>query len=165
VDEDSYKAKIEDPTELAQVLANEKAKVIANDHPDAIVIGSDQLAHLEGKVLGKPGNLDNAAKQLEFMSGKTHQLITAVSIHCEGDIQSFCNITSLTMRQLDGDQIKSYLRRDNPIDCAGAYKLELNGISLFEGIETSDHTAITGLPLIEVGNTLHQFGVQIPAVN
>lgn len=163
VDEDSYKAKISDPIELAQVLAEKKAMAISSNHPDAIVIGSDQLLHFEGKALGKAGSIEKAFDQLKMLSGKTHELITSHCIINMGQKQIETNVTKLKMRNLSESAIKNYLISDNPIDCAGSYKLELKGISLFEKIETEDHTAIIGLPLLSVGNALVKLGIKIPA--
>lgn len=162
VDEDHYKQNISDPYELARVLAEKKAMAISKDNPDAIVIGSDQLAHLNGQVLGKPKTFEKALEQMSLLSGKTHELITAVSICYHGKSTHFTNVTKLKMRSLTLSQMKSYLVKDEPFDCAGSYKLELSGIALFEKIDTSDQTAIIGLPLIETANKLIEFGVQIP---
>ena len=163
VDEDSFKIKISDPQALAQALAREKCNAVYEKYPNAIVIGSDQLGVCEGERLDKPGSLENAFVQLKFLSGKKHQLITAVFIAHGAKYLDFFNITTLKMIKLSGGQIKYYLSLDKPIDCAGSYKLELNGITLFEDIETTDYTAITGLPLIEVAKNLRELGINIPA--
>ncbi|MBC76764.1 MAG: septum formation protein Maf [Halobacteriovoraceae bacterium] len=162
LDEDAYKAKISDPIKLAETLAFEKANVIFKQHPDSIVIGSDQLVDFEGEILGKAGNLDNAFQQLKRLSGKPHNLITSYCVLSKGKKHIQTVKTTLTMRQLNDEQIKKYLRNDNPIDCAGSYKLELKGISLFDKIETDDHTAIVGLPLLSLGTYLSEIGLSIP---
>ena len=162
VDEDKFKEMISDPYELAQTLGYEKANAIAKHHPDSVVIGSDQLAHCNGKRLSKPQNFDNALKQLNFLSGNLHELVTSVTI-IKGKTQvSFTNITKLKMRNLTEGQIKRYLLKDQPFDCAGSYKLELSGIALFEEIKTEDQSAIIGLPLIQTATELLKLGVQIP---
>ena len=162
VDEDRYKNEISDPIKLAQVLGQVKAQVIAEKYPDSIVIGSDQLGHLEGNILSKPHNHENAFKQLKTMQGKEHQLITSVTISHLGNSTTFTNITKLKMKELSDEQINFYLRKDKPFDCAGSYKLELCGIALFESIQTDDQTAIIGLPLLETARTLCNLGVVIP---
>lgn len=162
VDEDQYKKTIKDPYELANVLAIKKAQAVAMLNPNKIVIGSDQLAHLDGLFLSKPKTFEKACEQLKTLSGKTHELVTAVTL-IKGDQEySFTNITKLTMRSLSEKQIETYVNKDMPLDCAGAYKLELHGIALFKKIDSSDHTAIIGLPLIETANHLLKFGVEIP---
>lgn len=165
VNEDSFKEKISDPIELAETLAKEKASAVAKDYPDAIVIGSDQLLHFEGKNFGKSGTQEKAFEQLTMLSGKTHQLITSWSIKNSLIIHTETNITTLKMRILTENDIKNYLSADNPVDCAGSYKLELKGISLFEKIETSDHTAIVGLPLLALGSYLRSLGINVPGSN
>jgi septum formation protein len=162
VDEDRYKSEINDPIELAEVLGKVKAQVIAEKYPECIVIGSDQLGHLDGKILGKPHNHENAFKQLKNMQGKEHQLITSVSISYKNEISTFTNITRLKMKELSDEQINFYLRKDKPFDCAGSYKLELCGIGLFESIQTDDQTAIIGLPLLQTAQELNKLGVVIP---
>lgn len=162
IDEDSYKQTIEDPVELAKTLAFEKAKVVFEAHPDAIVIGSDQLGFIEGQVLGKTGGFEKSVEQLKLLRGKEHKLITAYCVIDSVKKILKHNETRLKMKNLNDLQIKNYLSQDNPFDCAGSYKLELMGISLFDRIETSDHTAIIGLPLIELGADLEQFGITVP---
>lgn len=162
VDEDFYKEKIKNPLELAEQLAKLKSFAIAKDHADSIVIGSDQLGHLENNILSKPHNFDNAFKQLKMMQGKSHQLITAVTICYQEKQVSFTNITKLKMKELTDEQINFYLRKDKPFDCAGSYKLELCGISLFDSIKTDDQTAIIGLPLLQTARELSKLGVMIP---
>lgn len=162
VDEDLFKAKISDPYELAHILSYEKANAIAKDNSESIVIGSDQLAHLNGEILGKPKTFEKAFEQLKKLSGKTHELITAVSIIHLNQVLHFTNITKLDMRALSDEQIKNYLKKDGPFDCAGSYKLELHGISLFKTIDTTDQTAIVGLPLLDTAESLSKLGIEIP---
>jgi septum formation protein len=163
-DEQPLKDKISDPVELTRQLSMAKAESVAKKFENALIIGSDQVCHIEGKILGKSGTLDKAFEQLKFLQGKTHELITSYAIIDTNTGQSVVNTnqTKLTMRKLSDSHIKNYLNADNPVDCAGAYKLELNGISLMEKIDTSDHTAIVGLPLIELANDLNKIGVQVP---
>ena len=130
VDEDSLKESGLPPVEVARSLANSKAKVVAADKPDSLVIGSDQLVSLDGQILGKPGSMEAAVDQLLSMSGKTHELITAVAIHSPAGVDTFENIAAMTMHQLDRAAISRYVERDQPVDCAGSYKIEDAGISL-----------------------------------
>jgi septum formation protein len=162
VDELPYQQKILDPKELALTLAHAKAQAVATQFPEAIVIGSDQVACLGDEIFGKAGSNENAFLQLKKLSGKTHQLLTAFCVMSKEATLTKINATTLKMRNLTDLQIKNYLRLDNPVDCAASYKLELRGISLFEEIQTSDYTAIIGLPLIELARTLANVGVVIP---
>jgi septum formation protein len=160
-DEDALKGQWTNPLERAQNLARCKAESLKK--ASSVVIGSDQLAQLEGRILEKPHGFDKALEQLTFMAGKTHELITAVHI-CQNEdtFYSFTDITRLTMKPLTEDQIKSYLLKEEPYDCAGSYKIEKLGITLFDKIETQDFTAITGLPLIELSKQLTKMGFNIP---
>ena len=146
----------------ASLLAELKAKAVFESNPKSLVIGSDQVAQLEQATLGKPGTKEKAIEQLLSMSGKTHFLHTAVTLFAPGHKSSFLNTTKLKMRELTPAQIENYIDRDEPLDCAGSYKLEKSGITLFESIETSDHTAIIGLPLIELTSNLIALGLSIP---
>ena len=162
VDEDQYKAKNLPPKELAQILAREKAQAVAKKYPDHIVIGSDQLAHLGEKILNKPKVFETALTQLQELNGKIHQLITAVCIlGPNNQIFEHIDITELKMKNLSLDQLHRYIKIDNPLDCAGSYKIEEHGISLFESIISADSTAIMGLPLLAVGNILTKMNVQL----
>jgi septum formation protein len=158
VDEDKLKDRGLSPAELATTLSKFKAEAVFAKRPGCCVIGSDQVCSLDGKILGKPGTIERAAEQLSFMQGKTHELLTAVTVlHPEG-AETFLNRTVLHMRVLNLKEIHSYVARDLPLDCAGSYKLESAGIKLFKNIEMSDHTAIIGLPLIELSSTLLKLG-------
>ena len=157
-DVDETPAQGESPRDLALRLALAKAQAVATQHPDAIVIGSDQVCMLNGELLGKPGTKEKAIEQLLKMQGSHHELITAVSIISpEGEI-SFHNRTLLFMRPLSVQEITRYVEEDLPLDCAGSYKLETKGIKLFEKIEMDDHTSIIGLPLIQLNNHLLKIG-------
>jgi septum formation protein len=162
VDEESLKDPRLSPLELAKYLARAKAQSIAELHPSAIVIGSDQLAVIDDRVLGKPGSRVKAIEQLTHMSGREHRLITAMSVWHQGQAHEHVDVTTLTMRVLRQDEIERYVDADEPLDCAGSYKLESLGIALFESIESSDHTAITGLPLIALVGILRDLAVVLP---
>lgn len=150
------------PRDLAEALARGKAEAVAARQPAAIVIGSDQLVSLDGRILGKPGDLERAANQLEAMSGRTHDLITAMMVVARGRWFEHTDVARLTMRRLDRSAIERYVARDRPIDCAGSYKLEQGGIALFQRIECEDHSAITGLPLLALTRILADQGINIP---
>ncbi len=166
VDEDVFKSKIDDPVLLAETLGREKALAVLNqakmENKHAVIIGSDQLAECDGVRLSKPKTMEKAIDQLIFLNGKTHRLITSYTVAFNDELKTKTNMTTLTMRNLSIEQIKNYLSCDVPFDCAGSYKLELNGISLFSKIDTSDHSAIIGLPLISLGNVLNEIGVTTP---
>ncbi len=132
---------------------------VFNKIQDAVVIGSDQVAHLDGEILSKTGSFDGSCQQLELLQGKTHQLITCVTVINKAKKIQFHDITSLTMKPLTPLQIKNYVQKDNPIDCAGSFKIESAGIGLFEKIETHDFTAIVGLPLMTLAKVLNEFGI------
>lgn len=163
VDEDTYKSSIEDPFALAATLASAKARAVAQRHAGQIVIGGDQLVAFEGQILGKPGTFENAVEQIGRLAGKTHELVTAMSVIApDGSEHRHTDIAWMTMRPLDQERIERYVRLDLPIDCAGSYKIESAGISLFETIETGDHTAITGLPLMALTTILERLGLVLP---
>ena len=161
-DEDRFKNKGLSPLELAKTLAKGKASSLATS--ENCVIGGDQLVSFDGKILGKSKTKEKAIEQLLNLQGKTHELITAVCVFHKMEITEWVNITHLKMRPLALQQIESYIERDQPLDCAGSYKIEQNGLSLFEKIETSDFSAIQGLPLLELGTVLSNYGYQIPGV-
>lgn len=163
VDEDAVKHDASlSPRQVAEVLAERKARAVAERHPGAVVIGSDQLAHLDGVVLGKPGTATNAVAQLGQLAGRTHELVTAVCIIHPGGVERCTDLAHLTMRALGPAALERYVAADQPLDCAGAYKLECRGIALFSAIACADHTAITGLPLIWTGSVLARLGFAVP---
>jgi septum formation protein len=162
VDESIWQAAGLEPVELAARLAREKARVVFESFPDRIVIGSDQVASIDGEILTKPGTPERAVVQLQKLAGRTHQLDTAVCVWAEEGCFEFVESTRLTMADLSREALERYVAQDDPVDCAGAYKIEALGISLFDRLETSDPTAIVGLPLMFVAKTLRQLGVRIP---
>ena len=162
VDEDAWKSRLSDPRELAITLAREKARAVAAGHPAAGVIGGDQLACIDGTILGKPGTSERAVEQLAQLAGRTHELITAICVCHGGQEREHLDVTRLTMRPLDRAALGRYVAADNPTGCAGSYMLEQRGITLFEQIDSADHTAITGLPLIALTGLLTELGFEIP---
>ena len=130
--------------------------------PGATVIGCDQLVALEGRILGKPGTQVRAIEQLQALSGRTHELITALVVLRAEQVLRHTDVSRLRMRELTRREIERYVEHDRPVDCAGSYKLEQRGIVLFESIATDDHTAITGMPLIQLTSILRALGHQVP---
>lgn len=165
-DEEALKDPRLAPQALAEHLAEAKAASIAHQHPQAVVIGSDQLAAVEidGRwtILGKPGTAARAVDQLAMMSGRTHVLITAMVVARGSERWRHTDLTKLTMRRLDREALERYVAADQPLDCAGAYKLECRGIVLFESIASADASAITGLPLLALTRILSELGYAIP---
>jgi len=163
VDEDPFKDDITDPLILTKTLAYEKAKAISKDHPNAYVIGGDQISLFQGEILGKPGSVESAIIQLRKVSGHSHELITSTCIlGPKGYVYEWTNRTELFMRELSLEEIKRYVEKDDPIHCAGSYKIESLGISLFDAIHTQDSTAIVGLPLLHLSAKLRGIGYITP---
>jgi septum formation protein len=126
-----------------------------------VVIGSDQVADLDGLPLGKPGNHDNAVTQLRAMRGRTVVFHTAVAVRCVARAVDTCEMASVTVhvRDLSDDDIERYLAAEQPYDCAGSAKAEGLGIALLSGIESDDPTALIGLPLIRTCALLREAGI------
>lgn len=162
VDEVAARQPMWTPQELPTNLASLKALDVANHFPAAFVIGSDQVAECEGQVLGKPGDRTGAIRQLTFLSGKTHTLWTAVACAVEGELLTHLDCTRLTLRTLTPSEIERYVDAEAPWDCAGSYKFESRGISLLEAVETTDPTAIIGLPLMAVTTLLRKHRFTVP---
>lgn len=162
VDEEAYKTRGISPRELAETLALAKATSLDDEPAGVTIIGGDQVVSFEGRVLGKPGSIDQAVEQLEALSGKRHELITAIAVKRGEAIFEHTDVASLSMRRLTREEIARVVDRDRPIDCAGSYRLESRGIALFERIEAEDHSAITGLPLIALTTILRELGHPIP---
>jgi septum formation protein len=151
-----------EPRRLAEKLALAKASSLLGEESDSAIIGCDQLVSFDGRIFGKPGTFSRAVDQLTAMAGLTHDLITALVVIRGERIIRHTDLTRLRMRALTRDAIERYVAADQPLDCAGGYKLESRGIALFERIETDDHTAITGLPLMALVTILRELGFVIP---
>lgn len=153
----------EAPKDLALRLALAKARAVAQQYPEAVVIGSDQVADLEGLPLGKPGDHANAVLQLQRMRGKTVIFQTALSVIClaTGFEQTDLAAVKVTFRDLTDEEIESYLRTEQPYDCAGSAKSEGLGIALLAAIDNDDPTALVGLPLIRTCHMLRAAGVKL----
>ena len=162
VDETPQKG--ESPRDLAVRLALAKARDVARRHPQAIVIGSDQVADLAGQPLGKPGNHERAVAQLRAMRGQTVIFQTAVSVVCQatGFKQSDLAAVEVRFRALEDDEIERYLRAEQPYDCAGSAKSEGLGIALLDAIFSDDPTALIGLLLIRTARLLRAAGLRLP---
>ena len=153
----------EAPKELALRLALAKALAVAKQNPNAVVIGSDQVADLCGVALGKPGNFERAMAQLQLMRGATVTFHTALCL-MHGETETTLSIpTEVTFRKLSDEILEAYLHAEEPYDCAGSAKSEGLGISLLETIESDDPTALIGLPLIALSGLLRDAGFVIPA--
>lgn len=154
----------EAPRELALRLALEKAQAVAARKPQAIVIGSDQVADLHGQPLGKPGTHERATAQLARMSGQTVLFHTAVAVvqASRGFAQSSLATVTVRFRTLDAATIERYLLAEQPYDCAGSAKSEGLGIALLQAIESDDPTALIGLPLIRTAQLLRAAGLTLP---
>ena len=153
----------EPPAALARRLAAAKAAAVARMHPAAIVIGSDQVADLDGEPLGKPGNHANAVAQLRKMSGRTVIFQTALTVMCQesGFAQHDLAPVRVRFRSLGPEEIESYLQAEQPYDCAGSARSEGLGIALLDAIDSDDPTALVGLPLIRTCRMLRAAGLHV----
>ncbi|MEN1973204.1 Maf family nucleotide pyrophosphatase [Luteimonas sp. MJ204] len=152
----------ETPSALALRLAEAKALAVAALRPGARVIGSDQVADFDGVALGKPGGRDAAIAQLQAMSGRAVAFRTAVAVASTGGVATALDTTVVRFRQLGRGEIERYIDREQPFDCAGSFKSEGLGITLFEAIETRDPTALVGLPLLDTLRLLRKSGLVLP---
>ena len=153
----------ESPRELALRLALAKAQAVARKFPEAVVIGSDQVADLNGQPLGKPGTHERAVKQLRQMSGQSVIFQTAVAVLCQrsGFSQVDLAAVEVKFRDLTEEEIENYLRAEQPYDCAGSAKSEGLGIALLASIQSDDPTALVGLPLIRTARMIRAAGIAL----
>ena len=161
-DEEALKVPGLAPEALAERLALAKAESLREAEPGAAIVGSDQIATIDGVILGKPGIAVRAEEQLARLAGRTHALVTAIAVVHPGGVLAHLDITRLSMRALGAEAIARYVAADAPLDCAGSYRLEARGIALFSRIESADHTAIVGLPLIALTEMLASLGFRVP---
>jgi septum formation protein len=157
----------EDPDDLVVRLSIEKARAAAVQCPGAVVIGSDQVAWEEGLgYLGKPGSAENARAQLADCSGRSLRFFTGVCVLDTRDggtrSETALDVTRVQFRTLDAAEIARYVEREQPLDCAGSFKSEGLGVSLFEHIDTRDPTALIGLPLLPLCALLRKLGITVP---
>ncbi|MFW1939912.1 Maf family protein [Acinetobacter junii] len=153
--------------DLAKRLAYEKAKVISQQHPNAIVIGSDQVAwreHTPSDFIGKPLSIENAIQQLQLNSGKTVFFSTALSVQYldSGFETTLVEHYQVKFRELTLNEIKRYIEIDQPLNCAGSFKCESLGISLFEKMIGDDQTTLMGLPMIQLCKILRELRINVP---
>jgi septum formation protein len=152
------------PTQTALRVAEAKARAVANRAgPNSLIIGSDQVAELDGELIGKPLTHKKAAQQLLLLSGKTANFHTALVLlnADKGKTQAQLVSTAVRFRSLSAGQIERYLRREQPYDCAGSAKVEGLGIALLESVEGADSTALIGLPLIALVSMLRNEGIEV----
>lgn len=153
----------ESASDTALRLAREKARAVSVTRPDAVVIGSDQVAVVDGTVLGKPGSLAAATAQLHQLGGRRARFETAVCVRApDGRERHSVTLTTADFRPLDPAEIARYLQREAPFDCAGSFKAEALGITLLDALSSDDPTAIIGLPLIAVRRHLAELGWPLP---
>lgn len=153
----------EAPESLALRLAEAKARAVAAEHPEALIIGSDQVATVDGEIYGKPGSHDNAVAQLRTLSGRTVNFFTALCVldACSGEADVRGVPTLVGFRELTDDEIENYLRREPAYNCAGSAKSEGLGVALLSSMRGDDPTALVGLPLIALCDMLRRHGVAI----
>jgi septum formation protein len=153
----------EAPAAIARRLALAKARAVAERYPQAVVIGSDQVADLDGAALGKPGNHDTAVAQLRRMRGSTVVFHTALAVVCQASGFEELDLAPVRVRfrSYDDAEIEAYLRAEQPYDCAGSARSEGLGIALLESIDSDDPSALVGLPLIRTCRMLRAAGVRL----
>jgi len=154
----------ESPAQTALRLSAEKARSVAAQFPDALIIGSDQVADCGGEPIGKPGDHERAVAQLMRLSGRTVVFHTGLALldAATADCRTALVDVRSTFRTLTSEEIDAYLRREQPYDCAGSVKSERLGITLFERIENDDPSALVGLPLIRLSSMLRDAGIRVP---
>jgi MAF protein len=160
-DADETRRPNEPPEEMVTRLAEVKARAVAPAHPQALVIGSDQVACVDGEVLGKPGDRDRAIDQLSRAAGRSVTFFTGLCLlnSAAGRVQTHCEPFRVHFRPLTRSQIEGYLDKETPFDCAGSFKSEGLGIALFERLDGDDPNALVGLPLIRLVAMLGAEGV------
>ena len=153
----------ETPEQLVKRLSEQKALAIATQHQSAVIIGSDQVAILDGQILGKPGNHENAVKQLTASSGKTVRFLTGLALYNAETkkMQSIVEPFEVSFKHLSVEQIEFYLQQEQPYQCAGSFKSEGFGISLFSKLSGDDPNSLIGLPLIKLIQLLAAEGIEV----
>lgn len=154
----------EPATELVRRLARQKAEALANSHSQHLIIGSDQVAVLGEQILGKPHTFERACEQLLAASGQQVTFLTGLALlnSSTGQCQVDCIPFTVTLRELDRERVERYLHAEQPLDCAGSFKAEGLGVTLFQSTHGCDATSLIGLPLIRLVDMLHTEGVQLP---
>jgi septum formation protein len=149
----------ETPRRHAQRLAREKASAVAKRTPDAVTIAADTIVVIDGKVLGKPADYEDARRMLSMLSGREHTVITAVAVARGGKLRSSIEEVRVTFRKLRGDEIDSYIATGEPMDKAGAYGIQGYGATIVERVD-GDYFAVMGLPLARLVTLLRAVGVR-----
>lgn len=152
------------PELLVKHHAAGKARSLAEKYPDALIVGSDQVfVDASGRILGKPDNFEAAVRQLRGMAGKSHTFYTGLSVYDSNRDEVLTDFATyrVMLRPLTEEQIRAYLLRENPLDCAGSFKVEGLGIALMQKLEGDDYTTLIGLPLIKLVDFLAGFGVKV----
>lgn len=154
----------EAPADAVMRLARAKAAIVLARHPDAIVIGSDQVALRGDEILGKPGDAERAREQLTRSAGRQVEFLTAVCVLSGArpqEAEEHMDITRVVFRPLSPEEIRNYVDREKPVDCAGSFRAEGLGIALFERIDSQDPTGLVGLPLIWLAQALRRLGLPV----
>ncbi len=153
----------ETPKSMVKRLAEAKAQALATHYPQHWIIGSDQIACLDGQILGKPGDLSNAQLQLRACNGRRVEFLTGLCLLNSRDMsrETIVEPFAVTFRKLTDEQIDRYLGREQPFNCAGSFKVEGLGIALFERLEGDDPNALIGLPLIQLVTLLQRSGIEV----
>jgi septum formation protein len=151
------------PSEQVALLARRKAESVGVAYPGALIIGSDQVVELDGEVLGKPGSAERAVEQLARLSGRSHRLLTGLCVHEPSTGRSEVAVSEhvMSMWPFTREQLRRYVELDQPLDCAGSYRVESAGVTLFESMRGEDYTAIVGLPMCLLARLLTLFGVTL----
>jgi len=152
------------PELLVKHQALHKAKSLRDKYPDALIVGSDQVfVDARSRVLGKPGSAEKAIEQLREMQGRRHTFYTGLAVFdaASGEQSVDYSTFSVSLRKLSDEQIARYVQQENPVDCAGSFKVEGLGIALMEELEGTDYTTLIGLPLIRLVDMLKEFGVEV----
>lgn len=148
------------PSKLAIFLAQQKALSVSQQHPEAWIIGSDQLVHFDNEIIGKPLTSEKCLALLGRLSGKRHEILTAVCLVRGGKHILHLDTTLMSMKSLTQQELMHYIEVDKPLDCAGGYKIEQSGIVLFDSIHCQDLTAVQGFPMIWVTQQLKEIGYE-----
>jgi septum formation protein len=150
----------ETPLEMASRLAEKKARAVAEQNPGMFVLGADQVVFIDDKIYGKPGTVAAAVEQLGELQGKTHTLLSTLAlVYPDGRVDTEAVYTFMTMRSFSVESLIVYVELDQPLDCAGAYKIEEHGVRLFSKMDGDDYTNIIGLPLTRVVDLFERAGL------
>jgi len=161
IDESAIKKLDLSTEEKCLELARLKAEKVAKNFPKDFIIAGDQMGLHDETILDKPGSKSAALKQLQKLQGSSHKLFSSICVRYQEKNHLYLQVNSLKMRELTDEELKYYIDQDNPVDCAGSYKIESLGLSLFHSIETSDYSSIMGLPLLKLVDILSQLKMSV----